>query len=135
MFKTENRVGRLIELRIQSPVSEDEVQQIQARQLELVRRLGERFVAVTDLRRAIVFPPQVTDQFIALMQRANPMLERSGVLIADSAVLGLQAERAMREGGHDHRQAFRDPAKLEAWLGEVLTVDERSRLRAFLHET
>lgn len=135
MFTTENRVGRLIELRIASPVSDDEVQRIREKQLELVRRLGKRFVAVTDLRRSFVFPSHVTDQFIALMQRANPLLERSGVLINDSAVLGLQAERAMQEGGHDHRQAFRDPAELEEWLGEVLDEDERARLHAFLRET
>ncbi len=94
---------------------------------------GDYAVAV-DLRRAQVFPPQITERFIGLMSRLNPWLLRSAILINESAVLGLQAERAMEAAGHANRRAFREPAALEEWLGEVLTERERVRLRLFLLE-
>ena len=68
------------------------------------------------------------------MTQLNPRLLRSASLINESAVLGLQAERAMEVAGHDNRQAFRDPLAMEEWLGEVLSEAEQNRLRLFLLE-
>jgi hypothetical protein len=50
-------------------------------------------------------------------------------------VLGLQIQRMIREANNPNRRAFRDPDALVAWLGEVLSVQERIRLAAVLRET
>ena len=132
MFTTENREGRLVELRVVTPVTVGEMLQLQQTHLEVTRGVEGQYVVVVDLRQAHVFPPQITDSFIGLMSQLNPRLQRSAILINDSAVLGLQAERAIDTAGNPSRRSFRDPQGLGQWLGEVLTSRERDRLRRFL---
>jgi len=134
MYSCENHAGRLIELRLEPPVSEEEVDELTQRYVDLVRSIPRRYVSITDLRRAYVFPPAVAERLIALMKQTSPRTERSALLIADSAVLGLQAERALDEGGHENRRAFRRADELRAWLGEVLEAFEMERLDRFLGE-
>ncbi|MCP4659984.1 MAG: hypothetical protein GY856_31665 [bacterium] len=134
MFTSENHVGRLVELRVRSPVSDDEVLEIRDTQLQHIRRLNEPFVAVTDLRQAYVFPPHIADGFIVLLESANPRLERSGILITESAVFSLQLERALDAVANPKRRAFRSARELEVWLGEVLSEPEKERLEQFLNE-
>ncbi len=134
MFSSENREGRLIELRVVTPMSAEEMLALQEKHLEVTRGVEGEYAVAVDMRRAQVFPPQIAERFIALMSRLNPRLMRSAVLINESAVLGLQAERAIETAGDADRRAFRDPVALEHWLGEVLTARERSRLRDFLLE-
>lgn len=134
MFSSSNHVGRLVELRVQTPMSLDEMADLRRRHLEVLESLDGSFVIVTDLRHAHVFPPQITEAFIQMMGKINPDLERSAVLINESAVLGLQAERAIAEAGHPNRRSFREPAALVDWLAEVLTPAETARLKLFLAE-
>ncbi len=134
MYSSENREGKLIELRVVTPMSAEEMLDLQGKHLEMTRQVTGQYAVVVDMRRARVFPPEITERFIALMSRLNPRLTRSAILINESAVLGLQAERAIETAGDADRRAFRDPAALEQWLGEVLTWQERNRLRNFLLE-
>lgn len=134
MFSTENRVGRLVELRVQTPMKLDEMQALRARHLEVVQSIGGSYVIVTDLRHAHVFPPDITEAFIQMMGRINPDLERSAVLINESAVLGMQAERAITEAGNPNRKSFREPWSLVEWMSDALTPHELSRLKQFLAE-
>ncbi|MDA8020444.1 MAG: hypothetical protein MPN21_23645 [Thermoanaerobaculia bacterium] len=134
MFSSDNRVGRLVELRVQTPMNLEEMAELQRRHLQVLQSLEGSFVIVTDLRHAHVFPPDITEAFIQMMGRINPDLERSAVLINESAVLGLQAERAIAEAGNPNRRSFREPDELMDWLSDVLDPSERTRLQAFLHE-
>ena len=134
MFSSENREGRLVELRVVTPMSAEEMLELRETHLRVTRAIGGYYAVAVDLRQAQVFPPQITDRFIGLMSQLNPRLLRSAILINESAVLGLQAERAIETAGHPDRRAFRDPADLERWLAEVLTERERGRLREFLAE-
>ncbi len=134
MWSSENREGRLVELRVVTPMSAEEMLGLHKAHLEVTGGIDGDYAVVVDMRRAQVFPPQISERFIALMSRLNPRLLRSAILINESAVLGLQAERAMEVAGHANRKAFRDALKLEQWLGEVLTERERLRLRSFLIE-
>ena len=133
MFSSENNVGRLVELRIVSPVTVAEIAELQRVHLGVLARVGGEFVIVTDLRGATVFPQEISQRFIALMSHLNPLLLRSGILINESAILGLQAERAIEEAGNPHRRAFREAGDLEAWMAEVLDDEEKTRLQAFLN--
>lgn len=134
MFSSENREGKLVELRVVTPVSVEEMLDLQKTHLEVTRAIKGDYAVAVDLRRAQVFPPQITERFISLMSQLNPRLLRSAILINESAVLGLQAERAIETAGHPDRKAFRDPVALELWLGEVLSDGEKGRLRNFLLE-
>ncbi len=134
MFSSENQVGRLVELRIITPVEPAEILELQIRHAAVTHGVKGPYVVAVDLRRAHVFPPAITEGFISLMSRLNPRLLRSAILINESAVLGLQAERAIQTAGNPSRQAFRQPAAVEQWLAEVLDDDERRRLHSFLEE-
>ncbi len=134
MFSSENREGRLVELRVVTPMSAEEMLDLRNTHLEVTGSVKGDYSVAVDLRRAQVFPPQITERFIGLMSQLNPRLLRSAILINESAVLGLQAERAIETAGHANRKAFRDPVDLELWLGEVLSEREKSRLRLFLLE-
>ena len=136
-FSIENLAGRLLECRIRSPIAMPQVAEFGDR-LRVVlpaAAKGGKAVICVDLREANVFPPDVADAFTALMRADNALLERSGFLAHHSALFGLQVERLIRDAQNPARRAFRDPASLRSWLGEVLDQGEKSRLAAFLDST
>jgi len=132
MFTIENHVGRLVEVRIATPVAEPEMPGIAQATHDLIASLPGAFVAVMDLRQANVFPQAVSDAFVHILSDNNPKLERSAFLIGESTIFGLQIERAIRMAGKPNRQAFRKPEELEAWLDEPLKPSEQYRLHEFL---
>jgi hypothetical protein len=83
----------------------------------------------------VTFAPGTVDRFVALMKSGNPKIERSALLVnTESAALGLQISRMLKEAAHPARRAFADPSELTTWLSPVLTVNEQSALAAFLAE-
>lgn len=134
MFSSENREGRLVELRVVTPITIEEIVELQKTHVAVTQAVEGDYVVVVDFRHAHVFPPKIFEHFLAIMTQLNPRLQRSAILINHSAVLGLQAERAIQTAGHADRQAFRDPRALELWLSEVLSQSETARLRQFLLE-
>lgn len=134
MFSSENPAGRLVELRIVTPVSVAEIAELQKRHATVTRSVSGQYVVAVDLRRAHVFPPAISEGFIALMTQLNPRLERSALVINESAVLGLQAERAIETAGNPDRRSFREPRSAIRWLSEVLDASESRRLEAFFAE-
>lgn len=134
MFSSENQVGKLVELRVASPFDEQEMTQLVQTHLEVLRSTESPYIIAVDMRHAQVFPATITERFISMMSVVNPDLLRSAVLVNESAILGLQAERAIAEAGHPNRRAFRDPEQAMDWLAEVLTMAERFRLRSFVLE-
>jgi hypothetical protein len=70
---------------------------------------------------------------IALLERGNPRLERSAILLSqEHATFNLQVERVVREAKNSARRTFRDAAAMVAWLGESLTAAERDSVARFL---
>ena len=132
MFSSENHEGRLVELCIESPFTEPELEEFLRVHVGVLQKLDGDFIVAVDLRQAHVFPPGITERFIGLMSQLNPRLLRSAMLINESAILGLQAERAIMEAGHPDRRTFRDTEAMIAWLREVLTDREARRLGEFL---
>lgn len=132
MFTIENHVGRLVEVRIATPVAEEEMPGIAKATHDLIESLPGEFVAVMDLRHANVFPQAVSDAFVHILSDNNPKLERSAFLIGESTIFGLQIERAIRMAGKPTRQSFREASALESWLDEPLKPSEQYRLHEFL---
>ena len=135
MWTIEQRVGRLIEIRVASPIVYADLDAFGARLIECIARVTERVprvLACTDLSGANIFAPEVAEWFIRLMHRDNPVLERNAFLIGQSAMFALQIERMLKQGNSHIRRAFRDPEPLIEWLGELLTPLERERVRQML---
>jgi hypothetical protein len=135
MFTAELRVGRLLEVRMRSPLPLPEAQALIGEIRRLVKATRAPSLGVIDLRGVRLLDPDVVDFLGELMRRDNPWLARNAFLLAEaSAVKTLQIERMLKEGGSASRRSFRRRADVEAWLGEALDAREQARLRAFLDE-
>jgi hypothetical protein len=135
MFSAEIRVGRLLEVRMASPLPLFEAQALVAEIRRLVRKTRAPSLGVIDLRGVRILDPDVVDFIGELMRRDNPFLARNAFVLAEaSATKTLQMERMLKEGGSVSRRGFRQRQAAEAWLGEVLTDEEKARLSAFLDE-
>jgi hypothetical protein len=135
MHKAEHHAGRLVEVKLASPLEPEEVQQFVRELMAIIGRIPSKYVGVVDLLDAHVFTPAVTDSLIQLLSTSSPRVERTALLIGDSATFALQVERVIRSANNENRRVFRRPEELEAWLAEVLSVEERVRLRQFMHST
>jgi hypothetical protein len=135
MFTAEIRVGRLLEVRMRSPLPLHEARALVAEIRRLVKATRAPSLGVVDLRGVHLLDPDVVDFLGELMRRDNPWLARNAFLLTGaSAVKTLQMERMLKEGGSSSRRGFRAQKDAEAWLGEVLDDAEKARLRAFLDE-
>ena len=133
MYRVERRVGRLVEIRIWSPVSLEEADRWGTDHDAVVASVGGPYVCLVDLVDATVFPPDVVKRYVETMRSEHQLL-RTATLLSPSPTLGLQIQRMIREANHPERRAFRDATELAAWLGEVLTEPERLRLAELLGE-
>ena|SRR5687768_1841507 len=134
MYRVENHAGRLIEVKLASPLVIEEVEQFTQKYIAVVRKIPVRYVGVVNLLEAYVFPKAVADGLMKLLSGAAAHVERSALLIGESAVFGLQVERLIREANNPNRRAFRNGHELVTWLCEVLTAAEKKELERFIQE-
>jgi len=132
MHTVEHKSGRLVEVKLASPLSLSEVQDFVRELTAVIGRIPVKYIGVVDLLDAHVFPPDVANALIQLLSAASPKVERTAMLIGESATFALQVERVIRSANNEHRRAFRNQAELQTWLGEVLGGEERVRLKQFL---
>ena len=132
MHSVANHAGRLIEVRIASPLTMQEVQRLVGELRSAMHNLSGQSVGVVDLLGAHVFTPDVAEALIQLLSGNAPHVIRTALLIGESAIFALQVERGIRSSDPDKRRAFRSPGELTAWLGEVLTPGEKAALERFL---
>jgi hypothetical protein len=136
MYRVENPSGRLVTLRLASPLSDEESLRVVADIRRVLGAVPGRGIICTELTGAKTFSQPVAERFTALMRSDNPKIERSAFLIAkEAATFALQIERMIREAGNPSRRTFREAAQMEAWVGELLTADEQIALHAFLERT
>jgi len=134
MYTIENRVGRLVELRVEPPVTEEELSQFHATVAKACKPIKGQIVTCTDLVGATVFSQPVAARWIEIIRQESPLVERNAVLVGEGAVFSMQVERIIRQAGFKNRRAFLSPVALTAWLGEILTVRERARLEQFVQD-
>jgi hypothetical protein len=136
MFTLECRVGCLVETRVMTMRSKEDVAALTEAFAQVARSYPTmRFVICGDYRRFSLLAPAVAEQFLGMFRQANPRVRRSGVLVTnESPTAALQVERIVSEAAHPERRAFRSSALCEAWLDDALTPEERTRMRAFLIE-
>ena len=135
MYSVENRTGRLIEVKLASPLNLTDVHQFVEKHVAIMQHIPGRYVGVVNLLEAYVFPPEVANALSHLLSDAASHVERTALLIGESAVFGLQVERVIRDANNPNRRAFRNGRELIAWLGEVLTVAEKRELERFVSDS
>jgi hypothetical protein len=134
MYTIENRVGRLVEIRIESPVTEEELQRFHDLLAKACKVIKGQIASCTDLAGATVFLQPVAARWIEIIKQDSPLVERNALLVGEGAVFSMQVERIIRQAGFKNRKAFLAPAALVTWLGEILTTRERARLEQFLQD-
>jgi hypothetical protein len=132
MIEVANPAGRLITYRVRSPVDDANAANAAVQLAAAVEAVAGRVVVCTDLTDARTFAPATTERWVQLMRADNPRLERSAILIGESATVSLQLERMVRESQHPGRRTFRRADELAAWLAPVLDEAERASLARFL---
>lgn len=136
MNRCEVHVGRLVEFRAESGYrSIAEVDEVFARYAREIKKIpdGESIVVVTDWRRCPLMSTDAAEHLLARITRTNPRVLRSAAVASrNSPVALLQFLRVVRESKNAERRLFDDPEELVAWLGDVLTPAELTRLREFL---
>jgi hypothetical protein len=133
MHVVANPAGRLVTFRINPPVSDENGARASSELRAVIVATQGPVIVVSDLSAARAFAPETTARFVALMKSDNPKIERSALLLSpDSATLGLQIQRMLKEAAHPGRRAFADADELATWLRPPLTTDEKEALAAFL---
>ncbi|MEW5847678.1 MAG: hypothetical protein AB2A00_02650 [Myxococcota bacterium] len=136
MIKVGNPKGRVITIRSISPISMDDVAQLGPALFGFIKAIGTRVVALVDLRQCGVVPTEVAEQFIQMLKKDNPVMERSAFLLdSGQATLGLQVERIIREAGNPNRRSFRTATEAVTFVSEVVTPEERAAVQAFVEES
>lgn len=131
MHSVENKAGRLIEIRVVSPLAPNEFGHFVEELKATASRIPGRYVALSDLQQANVFTPEIAATLIQLLSGLADRVERAAFLIGDSAVLSLQIERVLRNAANPNRRTFREIEPLKEWLGEILNENERYRMDSF----
>lgn len=127
MYTIESKVGRLIEVRFWAPILSEEPGAWRRDHERMIGAMLNTYVFFVDLGDAPVFPPDMIESFSVTMKNEARLL-RMALLLGSSPTLGLQMQRLVRDAQHPHRKIFREPREAEAYLSEILTLSERTRL-------
>jgi hypothetical protein len=135
MITIAHRVGRLIECRLASPMTDDELATFARERQRIVEALNHDRAVCMDMTALRTLTPDHAAWLMALVRPRMPGLARSASLLSDDGDVTPEVERILGDANHSTLRTFRDRAPLEAWLGEVLTAGERRRLTRFLDAT
>lgn len=135
MFTVEVRVGRLIEARIETLRTEARAAAYTDAFSAVLQRSPSNLpmILCADHRAVPVYSQAVTEKLASLFGAMNLRLARVALLVSPAnATLLMQLARIVREANNPDRRVFVVPMEAEAFLGEVLTTAERTRLARFL---
>jgi len=126
------KVGRLVEMRLETPISIEDIERIRSSLSQLFQQRSGKIVCVTDWRRATAFTPGEADLLLETFKVDNPRIERSAFLIDLGVFFHRQVERIISQAKNPARRAFQDPDELKAFLVTSLTDAEHGQLSRFL---
>jgi hypothetical protein len=124
----------MVEVRLGGVIRAEEFEEGMVHFRALVNASPLRKILCADLRACRVLLPEVADSLLDAMRRDNPVLERSAILVSESALFGLQMERLVREAKNPNRRTFREEAEILNWVSEILTLGERRRAADFFRQ-
>src|SRR3954454_23351431 len=102
-FNVANHVGRLIEGRVDPPLTMEEATRFMQEIIRLISTQPGKIVACTDLRTATrTTDPDTIDFLAGIIRSENPRLERNALILSaasSSATFTLQMERMIKSAG------------------------------------
>lgn len=138
-WSIDNRVGRLVEIVMESRMTVDETAQFRTRMWSVLSQIAGKAVIVVDMRRAEMFGPDVAERLLQMLKTDNPKVERSAYVLEGNASFAMQVERIIREAAQSGdknrvpmRQTFRDKRQAQAFAAELLDAAERAQLERFM---
>jgi hypothetical protein len=134
MVTVTHRVGKLVAIRIQSPVTYREATMLRPRMETVLGRMSTPVWLACDLSDARVYSPDVAEKIVSALQTAWPNVRRVGVVINPGSALGGQVFSMFRELDDPNRQAWVRSKDMVGYLAEVLAPLELQSLRDFLDE-
>ena len=131
-------VGRLLEVRAdagyRTPADVDAVFAAIGRELGKLPAHAQH-VTVVDWRHCPLMAPEAAEYMLKAIAGTNSNTLRSAALASDDSPLAvLQFVRLIRDANLPDRKLFLHSEEMYKWLSEVLTAQERVRLKAFLAE-
>ena len=130
MVTIEHHAGRLIEIRQTGLVTMEEISANNAKMGGILGKIGRPVFVAADWRGIRILAPEVAEVLLGIMQ--TNMVDRTGVLLDSSAIIGLQLERIFRQVGSKNQIACRTAVQLESWFDAALSRAEKDALRRFL---
>lgn len=90
MVTVTHRVGKLVAVRVQSPVTYREATLLKPRMEQLIGRMTAPVFLVADLSDARVYSPDVAEKIMAALAANYPTVRRTGVVVHPGSALGGQ---------------------------------------------
>lgn len=134
MVTVTHRVGKLVAVRVQSPVTYREATLLKPRLETVIGRMTSPVYLVADLSDARVYSPDVAEKIVGAIHTEWPTVRRIGVVINPGSALGGQVFSIFRDEGDSERQAWVRATDLVGYMAEVLGPNEVQSLRDFLGE-
>jgi hypothetical protein len=127
-----SEIGRVIEVRIESPAHRGEWDAFAKGLPDILQRMPKSFMYCADVSRATLLAPEEAESAKDIMRKDNPRLIRTAIYLGDnSSLMMMQMERIIRETNNPARKTFRDLGKLLSWMSEVTTPGEQERINRF----
>ena len=134
MVTVTHRVGKLVAVRVQSPVTYREATLLKPRMEAVIGRMTSPVFLACDLSDARVYSPDVAEKIMSALQTRWPTVRRLGVVINPGSALGGQVYSMFRELADSDRQAWVRAKEMVSHLSELLGPGEQQGLRDFLDE-
>jgi hypothetical protein len=135
MYTADQRVGRLMEVRLAQGASLQDHQTLNSKVYALLARMPGGAVFCTDMRGVDVLSEEIADRMASSYRVANVKVLRTAIVVRPNAAVRTQIERIVRDAGSPARHVFVDVDAAKRWLAEVLDANEIARVAAFLAET
>ena len=113
MWSIDRRVGKLVEIRIWSPVTLEETVPWGEAHDALVSKIDGPYVCLVDLTGATVFPQDVVEGYVKTMKNEQRLV-RTGTILNKNPTFDMQIQRMIQKANNPNQRAFRDPNKLFA---------------------
>src|SRR5262245_43770365 len=130
------RVGRMMEICVRDGFRS--VEDVETQRALITKAMGtipadQSVVIAADWRQCQLMTQPAANALGPMIASFNARIQRSAVIAPSTApVAVLQFLRVVRETRHPARRVFEDRRAMLAYLGEVLTPEERARLEQFL---
>jgi hypothetical protein len=134
MFTLDNNVGRLCEIYTDSSLTVADMTPFRARLATVFQSITGRVVIISDLRQCGALPDAVIGALIAIGRIDNPKIERHALLVTAGQPIAEQMELVVAAAGSPNRRTFTVSIDAHAWLREVLTRAESTRMGQFIGE-